>query len=121
MKREKLALISILLCLCVLSCGPSKETVSREVLLPSEVASAYEHKEREEIDEPKEGNKGRGQDDYQVLDERVRKMARALGKKPEKYRLLIRTDSDGAKIYRQLGGYVVLYPDQEMMYIPDQI
>lgn len=54
------------------------------------------------------------------LDEHVVAMAKFLDKNPKSYRLHIRTDLDGARIYRQVGRYVIVYPTGEVTYVPDR-
>lgn len=56
-----------------------------------------------------------------VLDEHVVAMAKALGKDQKSYRMHIRTDVDGAKIYRQVGRYIIVESSGEVTYVPDNI
>lgn len=108
MRKDMLG-ISLLLCLGS-ACTQVKNRAMNDISL-----------ENFALERPLENEKTAAQNDYRILDERVVALAKALGKNPESYRMLIRMDSDGARIYRQMGAYVVIYPDQEMIYIPDRV
>jgi len=56
-----------------------------------------------------------------ILDEHVIAMAKSLGKDQKSYRMHIRTDVDGAKIYRQVGRYIIVDSGGEVIYVPDRI
>jgi len=55
-----------------------------------------------------------------ILDEHVGAMAKLLGKDQKTYRMHIRTDVDGAKIYRQIGRYVIVDSNGDVIYVPDR-
>jgi hypothetical protein len=54
------------------------------------------------------------------LDTIIIERAQLLGKNPNTYRLYIRTDADGAQIFRQLRKYIIINPNQELIYIHDK-
>ena len=60
-------------------------------------------------------------DNIKILDEHVVAMAKSLGKDQKSYRMHIRTDVDGAKIYRQVGRYIIVDSSGEVIYVPDRI
>jgi hypothetical protein len=60
-------------------------------------------------------------DSMKILDEHVATMAKSLGKDLKSYRMLIRTDIDVAKIYRQIGRYIIVDSNGEVIYVPDRI
>lgn len=55
------------------------------------------------------------------LDERVRVEAERLGEDPNTYRMYVRTESDGSKVYRMIGTYVIINPNGEESLLPDEI
>jgi len=55
------------------------------------------------------------------LDNEVREEALKLGKDPAKYRKIVRIEPDGTKIYRQIGMHVIVSPNQEEVFLPDEI
>lgn len=65
--------------------------------------------------------KGADENSIKILDEHVVAMAIALGKDQKSYRMHIRTDVDGAKIYRQVGRYIIVESNGEVTYIPDNM
>jgi hypothetical protein len=59
--------------------------------------------------------------DSKILDKRVQERAKLEGRDPETYRMLIRTEADATKIYRMLGMHVIVNPNGEEVYLPDEI
>jgi hypothetical protein len=59
-------------------------------------------------------------DSEKILDDKVVASALALGKNPKNYRMHMRTDLDGVKIYRQIGKYVLEDPRGEVIFVPDR-
>lgn len=59
--------------------------------------------------------------DSKALDDKVTEQAKLLGKDPKTYRMLTRTDPDGAKIYRMLGMFVIVNPNGEESFLPDEL
>lgn len=55
------------------------------------------------------------------LDARVREMAAKFGVDPKDYRLFVREEPRGGKIYRMLGMYVIVNPNGEEVYLPDHL
>lgn len=55
------------------------------------------------------------------LDEKVRAEAQKFNQDPQNYRMHIRTDPDGAKVYRMLGMHVIVSPMGEETFLPDEI
>jgi hypothetical protein len=59
--------------------------------------------------------------DTKKLDEDVREEAKKLKVDPKKHRMLVRTDPDNTKIYRMLGKHVIVNPNGERVYLPDEL
>lgn len=59
--------------------------------------------------------------DVKSLDEKVRIEAKNFGKDEKSYRMLLRTDPDGAKIYRMIGMHVIVNPHGEEVFLPDEL
>lgn len=59
--------------------------------------------------------------DSKKLDDQVREMAAKLGQDPNTFRMPVRTDLDGAVIYRMLGMHVITHPHNEEVFLPDEI
>ncbi|HXW53614.1 MAG TPA: hypothetical protein VEL47_05880 [Myxococcota bacterium] len=59
--------------------------------------------------------------DSKTLDEKVIEQAKLFGENPKTFRLLLRTEPDGTKIYRMLGMHVVQNPNGEEVFLPDDI
>ena len=59
--------------------------------------------------------------DSQALDEQVKIQAKKLNKDPKTYRMHVRSDGDGAKVYRMIGMHVIVSPMGEETFLPDEI
>ncbi len=59
--------------------------------------------------------------DSQKLDQEVREEALKMGKDPATYRKIVRIDPDGTTIYRQIGMHVIVTPNNETVFLPDEI
>lgn len=59
--------------------------------------------------------------DTKKLDAEVREEALKMGKDPALHRKIVRIDPDGSKIYRQIGMHVIVSPNQEEVFLPDEI
>jgi hypothetical protein len=59
--------------------------------------------------------------DTKKLDAEVREEALRMGKDPARYRKIVREEPDGTKIYRQIGMHVIVSPNQEEVFLPDEI
>jgi len=59
--------------------------------------------------------------DSKKLDDEVREEAIKMGKDPATYRRLVRQEPDGTKIYRQIGMHVIVSPNSEPVYLPDEL
>lgn len=57
----------------------------------------------------------------QDLDKLVLKEAKRLGKDAKSYRMLIKQEPDGGKIYRQMGMFIIVNPNGKEAYLPDEI
>lgn len=55
------------------------------------------------------------------LDNKVRQQAQHLGVDPKTYRMPVREDPDHTKIYRMLGMHVIVNPNGEEVYVPDEL
>lgn len=55
------------------------------------------------------------------LDNEVREEALKMGKDPIIYRKIVRIEPDGTKIYRQIGMHVIVSPNEEEVFLPDEI
>ncbi len=94
----------------------------REYSLPVE----NRHQQNILIDEEKspvmhDANSFVTQFDAALLDGQVRAEAELLGEDPVNYRMLRRSDPDGTKIFRMLGMHVIVNPNQEETFLPDQL
>jgi hypothetical protein len=59
--------------------------------------------------------------DVKALDDKVREEARKAKIPPEKYRMLVKSDGDGVQVYRMIGMHVIVAPDGEETFLPDEI
>lgn len=59
--------------------------------------------------------------DSKKLDAEVIDEANKLGEDPKTYRKLVRTEADGTKIYRMVGLYIIVNPNGDEAYLPDEI
>ena len=59
--------------------------------------------------------------DGQALDKQVKEEAAIFGKDEKHYRMLLRTEADGTKIYRMIGMHVIVNPNGEEAYLPDEL
>lgn len=59
--------------------------------------------------------------DSQALDELVKNAAKKAQENPSTYRMLVRSDEDGARVYRMLGMHVIISPMGEETFLPDEI
>lgn len=59
--------------------------------------------------------------DTKKLDSEVREEAQKMGKDPAHYRKIVRIEPDGTKIYRQIGMHVIVSPNQEEVFLPDEL
>jgi hypothetical protein len=87
-----------------------------------------------EISQPKKGNikdvdtvpdresqKPVRQYDSEKLDKEVSELALKLKENPKTFRMLIRTGEDGTKIYRMIGMHVIVNPQGDEVFLPDEI
>lgn len=72
-------------------------------------------------DRPNPSPKPLTQYDSKALDEKVRIAAKKANQDVTKFRLLVRSDHDGAEVYRMLGMHVIVSPMGEETYLPDEI
>lgn len=59
--------------------------------------------------------------DSKALDEKVIEEAKKFNADPKEYRMFIRQDPNGTKIYRMLGKHVIVHPNGEEYFLPDEI
>lgn len=59
--------------------------------------------------------------DGKALDIAVEKAARAKSQDPKHYLLPIRINADGSRVFRQLGMHVIIAPNGEKRFLPDEI
>jgi hypothetical protein len=59
--------------------------------------------------------------DSKALDDRVIEEANLMHEDPKKYRMLVRKDSDGFKVFRMLGMHVMVTPNGEETFLPDEL
>lgn len=59
--------------------------------------------------------------DTESLDEEVIDDAHRLDQDPATHRMLVRKEADGTKIYRSLGMHIIVNPDNETVYLPDEL
>ncbi len=69
----------------------------------------------------KESEKPITQYDSEKLDKEVRELALKLGEDPKTFRMLIRTGEDGTKIYRMIGMHVIVNPQGDEVFLPDEL
>lgn len=55
------------------------------------------------------------------LDDRVREMAKKLNVDPNTYRMPVGDDGKGTKIFRMIGMHVMVGPDGEEAFLPDEL
>jgi hypothetical protein len=55
------------------------------------------------------------------LDDAVRREAKLFNKNPNTYRMLVRTEPNGNKIYRMIGMHVIQTPNSEEFFLPDEL
>lgn len=77
---------------------------------PPEREGAVEH----------DGPAGHGHDAV-ILDERLTQEALRQKKDPKSYRMLVEQQADGTQIYRELGMYIIVNPNGEEVYLPEEI
>lgn len=83
---------------------------------PTQPAQPIEHTSREAAAKPLVT-----QYDTKKLDDEVREEALKMGKDPARYRKIVRIEPDGSRIYRQIGMHVIVSPNQEEVFLPDEI
>jgi len=59
--------------------------------------------------------------DTKALDDKVIEQAKLMKEDPKFYRMHVRTEADGTKIYRMLGMHVIVNPNGEEVFLPDEI
>jgi diadenosine tetraphosphate (Ap4A) HIT family hydrolase len=59
--------------------------------------------------------------DSEKLDKEVSELALKLKENPKTFRMLIRTGEDGTKIYRMIGMHVIVNPQGDEVFLPDEI
>ncbi|HXW60247.1 MAG TPA: hypothetical protein VEK06_01795 [Myxococcota bacterium] len=59
--------------------------------------------------------------DVKTLDDQVREEARKAKIPPEKYRMVVRSGEYGVTVYRMIGMHVIVAPDGEETFLPDEI
>ncbi|OPZ21328.1 MAG: hypothetical protein BWZ03_00792 [bacterium ADurb.BinA186] len=137
--------------LILISCGLAQKSSQRAAERKTEDAkpventvhnSSNEHSDLEDKNEPdtppqdnnnepqpihppeapdKPNDKPITQFDSEKLDARVREMAALLKEDVKTFRLLIRTEDDGTKIYRMIGMHVIVNPQGDEVFLPDEI
>jgi hypothetical protein len=88
--------------------------------LPHETPSTHEQ-ERPKEPKPIKDAKPVTQFDSIALDAQVIKVAKEQNRDPKKFRLIIRKDPDNTIIYRSLGMHIIVSPNGEEFYLPDEI
>ena len=59
--------------------------------------------------------------DAVMLDERLTREALRQKKDPQSYRMFVEQQADGTQIYRELGMYIIVNPNGEEVYLPEEI
>jgi hypothetical protein len=59
--------------------------------------------------------------DSDELDRRVIEMAHRANKDEKTFRMLLREDPDGTKIYRSLGMHIIVAPKNDEIFLPDEL
>jgi hypothetical protein len=100
------------------------------MLLPKQLEREKKNANSREINQEirSVGNKPQQQEaqiitqyDTKKLDEEVREEARLMHKDPTTYRKQVRYDQNGTIVYRALGMHIIIGPDREEIFLPDEL